>query len=142
MPKDKITIRANTEIFESFRAIAIKNNLSQADMFKELILKYGASKQGKRIIDLQKAHSQLVSTCSLLEKQLFEVFQQYDNAASELEIDQSEVANLQAENKKLYSLVLDLQGLAKEKDKEFAAQKSMLEFLTEEIEKLQNKGAK
>lgn len=136
------TIRVSEELFNIFREMTVQKKISQADMFKELLLKYGASKQGERIFGLQQAHSQLINTCSLLENQLFEVFQKYDTAISDMENEQNDYLKLQAENKKLYSLVLDLQTLVKEKDSEIADQKAMLEYLTEEMEKLQSKGSK
>lgn len=137
---DIISIRVRSDIKKLFYDISERNQLSNNELFTKLIQQYHASEDGKRFIDLQRAHEQLTATCQLLEKQLFDVFTEYNDSLQAVMHEHGDVAKLEEQNRKLQALVLEQQDQLSEKDHVIQEQKELLDYLTVEVEKMMNSG--
>ena len=135
---DVISIRVRSDIKKLFYDISERNQLSNNELFTKLIQQYHASADGKRFIDLQRAHEQLTATCRQLEKQLFDVFTEYNDSLQAILYEHGDVAKLEEQNQKLQALVLEQQEQLREKDHVIQEQQTLLDFLTTEVEKMQN----
>ena len=132
-----LSIRVSEDIDTMFKKMSQQQGRTYSDMFEKLISKYGASKQGDDILNLEIVHARLSDTCKELEQQLFDVFCKYSETIERLQCDHADVKDLRNENDRLYELVIDLQEKNHQKDKELAEQKEMINYLAAEIEKQQ-----
>ena len=136
--EEVITLRVGKDLKAAFLEMTDKNRLTRAEMFQTLITKYRDSKQAKKFIDLQKAHERLASTCDELQQQLFDVFTTYSNALDTVQAEAGDIDKLKAENQKLVNMILEQQATIKSKDQEIAELQDMIDYLTVELEKIQN----
>ena len=133
-----ITLRVGKELKAAFIEMTEKNRTTRANMFQTLITKYRASKQAKKFIDLQEAHERLAATCDELQQQLFEVFTTYSDSLDAVQEAAGDIDQLKTENQKLVNMILDQQQTIKSKNQEIAELQDMLDYLTAELEKVQN----
>ena len=136
--EDVITLRVGKDLKAAFIEMAEKNRCTRANMFETLIQKYKDSKQVKKFIDLQRAHERLSLTCEELQQQLFDVFTTYSDALDSVQTDVGNIEQLKSENQKLVSMILEQQQTIKSKDKEIAELQDILDYMTAELERVQN----
>ena len=137
---DVLSIRVRSDIKQLFYELAKRNQMTQNEMFTKLLQQYQAGKDGKRFVDLQRAHEQLTATCQLLEKQLFDVFTEYNDSLQAIQNESGDAVKLEEQNRKLQALVLEQQDQLREKDHVIQEQKELLDYLTVEVEKMMNSG--
>lgn len=137
---DVLSIRVRSDIKQLFYELSKRNQMTQNEMFTKLLQQYQVGKDGKRFVDLQRAHEQLTATCQLLEKQLFDVFTEYNDSLQAIQNESGDAVKLEEQNRKLQALVLEQQDQLREKDHVIQEQKELLDYLTVEVEKMMNSG--
>lgn len=135
---DVLSIRVRSDVKELFLELSRRQQLTQNELFSQLMKQYQAGRGGQRLLDLQRAHAQLTATCQQLERQLFDVFADYNAAIEAVQAESGDAAQLQEQNRQLQAMVLEQRQQLKEKDSVIAEQKEMLDYLTTEFEKLQD----
>ena len=83
-------------------------------------------------------HKELEHTFSSLEGKMLDIFEQYNKEIEIMRKKASDYDALEAENKKLLALVLDQQEELRKRKKQLEDQDDMLNYLTVEVERLQN----
>ena len=136
--EEVLTLRVGKDLKAAFLEMAEKNRSTRANMFETLIKKYKNSKQAKKFIDLQKAHERLSTTCEDLQQQLFDVFTTYSDALDEIQAEAGDMEKLRAENQKLVDMIIEQQHTISSKNQELKELQDILDYMTAELERVQN----
>ncbi len=140
-PKDNgevLSVRVGRDLKASFAKLAEHEHQTKQQLFQKLLDNYQESKQAKSIVDLMSMHKELEHTFSSLEGKMLDIFDQYNKEIEVMRKKASDYDALEAENKKLLALVLDQQEELRKRKKQLEDQDDMLNYLTVEVERLQN----
>ena len=135
--QDVLTVRVGKELKKAFADMAESSQDTKAQLFEDLIHSYKGSKQEKDIVNLRDMQKELENTFHTLEKRLIDTYAGYNDRISELQKKAEASERQSEENKKLLALIMDQQEELRSRKKQLADQEDMLNYLTLEVEQLQ-----
>lgn len=135
--QDVLTVRVGKELKKAFADMAESSQETKAQLFEDLIHSYKGSKQEKDIVNLRDMQKELENTFHTLEKRLIDTYAGYNDRISELQKKAEASERQSEENKKLLALIMDQQEELRSRKKQLADQEDMLNYLTLEVEQLQ-----
>lgn len=135
--QDVLTVRVGKELKKAFADMAESSQETKAQLFEDLIHSYKGSKQEKDIVNLRDMQKELENTFHTLEKRLIDTYAGYNDRISELQKKAEASERQSEENKKLLALIMNQQEELRSRKKQLADQEDMLNYLTLEVEQLQ-----